>query len=64
MIANEAQANLDTMTGSIFVFDIPARVLFDSMSNRSFVSTAFALHANRELVSLKNKLVVTTPLGE
>ena len=64
MIVNEAQANLDTVTGTMFVFGTPARVLFDFGSNRSFVSSAFALHADRELVSLKNKLVVTTLLGE
>ena len=29
-----------------------------------FVSTTFAFHANRELTPLKNKLVITTPLGE
>ena len=46
------------------VYSIPARILFDTGSNRSFVSTTFALHANRELVPLKNKLVVNTPLGE
>ena len=30
----------------------------------SFVSSSFALHVDRELTSLKSKLVVTTPLGE
>ena len=33
-------------------------------ASKSFISTSFALHANRELTPLKNKLVVTTPLGE
>ena len=28
------------------------------------MSSSFALHADRELSSLKSKLVVTTPLGE
>ena len=37
---------------------------FYSGSSRSFVSSSFALHADRELSPLKNKLVVTTPLGE
>ena len=41
-----------------------ARVLFDSGSSRSFVSSSFALHVDRELSSLKHKLVVTTHLGE
>ena len=48
----------------MFIFGTPARVLFDSESNRSFVSSSFALHVDRELASLKNKLVVTTPLKE
>ena len=33
-------------------------------SSRSFVSSSFTLHADRDLSPLKNKLVVTTPLGE
>ena len=43
---------------------MPARVLFDSGSSRSFVSSSFTLYANQELAPLKNKLVVITPLGE
>ena len=64
MTADEAQANPDTVIGIMFVFGMPARVLFDSRSNRSFVSTTFALHLDRKLALLKNKLVVTTLLGE
>ena len=48
----------------MIVFGTPARVLFDIGSSRSFISTIFALHANRELVPLKNKLNANTPLGE
>ena len=64
MTADEAQANLDTVTGIMFVFDTPTCVLFYSRSSRSFVSSSFALHVDQQLSSLKNKLVVTTPLGE
>ena len=64
MTANEAQANPDSMIGIISVFGEPAWVLFDFGASRSFISTSFALHANRELTPLKNKLVVTTPLGK
>ena len=64
MIVDEAQANPDTMTGIMFVFGIPIRVFFDSGSSRSFVSSSFAFHADRELSPLKSKLMVTTPLGE
>ena len=64
MSADEAQANTDTVIGIMFVFGTPARVLFDSRSSRSFVSSSFALHANRDLSSLNSELVVTTPLGE
>ena len=64
MTSGEAQANSDSMTSTMIVFGTPTRILFNTGSNRSFVSTTFALHANRELVPLKNKLVVNTPLGE
>ena len=62
MIANEAQANSDTILGIMTVFDSPAHVLFDSRSSKFFVSTSFVLHANRELSLLKHKLVVVTHL--
>ena len=62
--ADEAQANPDTVSSIMLVFGTPAHVLFDSGSSRSFVSSSFALHANRDLTLLKNKLIVTTPLGE
>ena len=64
MTSGEAQANPDTVTCIMIVFGTPARILFDTGSSRSFVSTTFALHANKELVPLKNKLVVNMPLGE
>ena len=64
MTADEAQVNPDSVTSIISVFGEPARVLFDSGASRSFISTSFALHANRKLTPLKNKLVVTTLLGE
>ena len=64
MTVDKAQANLDIVTWIMFVFGTPTRVLFDSGSSRSFFNTSFALHADQELSSLKNKLVITTPLGE
>ena len=64
MIAGEAQANLDTVTGIMVVFGSPAQVLFDSRSSRSFVSTSFALHVDQKLSLLKHKLVVMTPFRE
>ena len=64
MTADEAQANPDSVTGIITIFGEPTRVLFDSGSSKSFVNSSFALHADRELTSLKSKLVVTTLLGE
>ena len=64
MTVSEVQANLDTMIDTMIIFGTPARVLFYSGSSRSFVSISFALHANWELASLKNKLVITTLLGE
>ena len=64
MTASEAQANLDTISGTMIVFGTSAQVLFDSGSSRLFVSSSFALHVDHELSSLKHKLVVTTLLGE
>ena len=64
MTADETHANANSVTGIITIFDEPARVLFDFRFSRSFVSSSFALHADRELISLKSKLVVTTPLRE
>ena len=64
MTTDEAQANLETKIGIMFIFSTPARVLFDFGSNRSFISSSFALHADRDLSPLKNKLIVTTPLRE
>ena len=64
MTADEAQANLNTITDIITVFGEPARVLFDFGASRLFISTLFALHANKELTPFKSRLVVTTPLGE
>ena len=64
LTSKEAQANLDTVTDIMIVFDTPTRILFDTGSSRSFISTTFALYANRELVPLKNKLIVNMPLGE
>ena len=56
MTTDEAQANLETKIGIMFIFSTPARVLFDFGPNRSFISSSFALHADRDLSPLKNKL--------
>ena len=64
MTAGEDQVNSDTMISIMFIFDTPTRVLFDTGSSQLFVSTTFVLHANKELVPLKNKLIVNTQLGE
>ena len=55
---------MNSVTGIISFFGEPARVLFDFGTSRSFISTSFALHANRELTLLKSKLIVTTSMGE
>ena len=64
MTTDEVQANSDSITGIISIFGEPARVLFDFGASRSYISTSFVLHANKELTPLKNKLIVMTPLGE
>ena len=46
------------------VYGSPTRVLFYSGSSKSFVSTSFTLHVDRELSSLKHKLVVITLIKE
>ena len=63
MTTREAQANSNTMTSTMIIFGTPTRVLFYLRLSRSFVSTSFALHIDRELSLLKHKLVVTTLLG-
>ena len=55
MITNEAQANPNTVIGTMFVLGISAQVLFDSRSSRYFVSIVFALYADRKLARIKNK---------
>ena len=62
MTADEAQANPDSITSIISVFGESAQVLFDYRAIRSFISTSFVLHTNRELTTLKSKLIVTTPM--
>ena len=64
MTASEAQANPDTMIGTMIVFGTLAQVFFYSRSSKSFVNTSFTLHVNQELSLLKHKLMVTTPLRE
>ena len=64
MTAAEVQANLDKVISIMFIFGTPTHVLFYFGSSRSFVSLSFALPTDRDLSSLKRKLVVTTPLGE
>ena len=64
MTASETQANLNIILGIMTIFGTHARVVFDSGSRKSFVSSSFTFHADRELSPLKHKLVVTTPLGE
>ena len=53
MIVSEAQANSDYVTGIITVFGKLTRVLFDSGVSRSFISTSFIFHADRDLAPLK-----------
>ena len=46
------------------MFLVHLQGFFYSRSDKLFVSSLFALHADGELLRLKNKLVVTTPLRE
>ena len=46
MTVGEAQANLNTMIGTMIVVGTLTHVLFDFWLNKSFISTSFALHTD------------------
>ena len=65
MTTSKAQANPDTILGIMTVFGSPARVFYYYFgSSKSFFSTSFAFHADRELSLLNHKLVIMTSLEE
>ena len=52
------------ITGIMSIFQNDARVLIDSGSDKSYISSAFARLADRALSPLEYPLVVQTPLGK
>lgn len=64
MTNEEAETRPNVITGTMSIFQHDAYVMIDSGSERSFVSTAFACHADREISPLDFDLVIQTPLGE
>lgn len=51
------------MTGTLSLFSKYAKVLFDSGATHSFISIAFAYHADRNTEPLECYLTVATPMG-
>ena len=64
MTNEEAEEKPNVITGIMSIFHNDARILIDSGSDKSFISSAFACLADRALSPLKYPLVVQTPLQE
>ncbi|XP_039117955.1 uncharacterized protein LOC120253788 [Dioscorea cayenensis subsp. rotundata] len=64
MTEEEAECRPNVITGTLSIFQHNAFALIDSGSERSFVSTTFACHANSDPSPLGGELVIQTPLGE
>lgn len=52
------------MTNTLSLFSRYAKVLFDSGATFSFISIAFAYHANRNTKPLDCYLIVASPMGD
>ncbi|XP_024964467.1 uncharacterized protein LOC112504752 [Cynara cardunculus var. scolymus] len=64
MTVKEAKGTPDVVTGTFLVNKIPARVLFDSGANKSFVSTKFCIRLGRSPILLSQNLEVETANGD
>ena len=64
MTNEEVENRLNVITGIMSIFQNDARVLIDSGSDKSFISSAFACLADKALFPFEYPLVVQTPLGE
>lgn len=64
MTKQDAEASNDVMIGTLSLFSKDAKVLFDSGATYSFVSIAFACHANKNTKPLGCYLSVATPMGD
>ncbi|KAA0040198.1 DNA/RNA polymerases superfamily protein [Cucumis melo var. makuwa] len=64
MTQQEAEDAPDVITGTIFICNVPADVLFDPGATHSFVSSIFLTKLNRMLEPLSEGLAIYTPVGE
>ncbi|KAL4032923.1 hypothetical protein IC575_006006 [Cucumis melo] len=64
MTQQEAEDAPDTITGTIFICNVPADVLFDPGATHSFVSSIFLTKQNRMLEPLSEGLAIYTPIGD
>ncbi|XP_039146814.1 uncharacterized protein LOC120284058 [Dioscorea cayenensis subsp. rotundata] len=64
MIEKEAECRPTVITSTLSIFQHNAYALIDFGSERSFVSTTFACHADSPPSPLESELVIQTPLGE
>ncbi|KAA0066738.1 DNA/RNA polymerases superfamily protein [Cucumis melo var. makuwa] len=64
MTQQEAEDAQDVITGTILICDVPARILLDSGTTHSFVSSMFLTKLNRMLEPLSEELVICTPVGD
>jgi hypothetical protein len=60
----EVQAAPDMIIGMILVNDNKTIVLFDSRASHSFVATSFVQKYNMPLSMLKNRMIVSSPVGD
>jgi hypothetical protein len=60
----DAQATPDVIIGMILINDNGAIVLFDSRASHSFVAANFVQKYNIPLSMLKNRMIVSSPVGD
>lgn len=64
MMEQDTEASNDVVTNTLSLFSRYAKVLFDFGATHSFISIAFAYHANRNIEPLDCYLTVATPMGD
>jgi hypothetical protein len=60
----DAQAAPDIIIGMILINDNNAIVLFDSGASHSFVAATFVQKHNLPVSMLKNRMIVSSPIGD
>jgi hypothetical protein len=64
MAIEDAQAAPDIIIGMILINDNNAIVLFDSGASHSFVAATFLQKHNLPVSMLKNRMIVSSPIGD